>query len=228
VPIRSLVRAARPHRAPLAIGLPAAIGSTLFSLWLAPPVFGAAASASTDQAGLEAQTLTLSDLPPGWTATASTSSSGGATSSCGGRPFGASQRIARIQASFQDPSGLPELFEQISDYNSASTVFAKGVRDLDRCHNVSISQSGGPLKIHVAKLAYGGGHLTAAYALSFVVKSASVGRSEDVGLDVVLVRVGDEIVEVGLADVPKPQVSQLKSFVAKAIADIKRHPQSAG
>ena len=150
-------------------------------------------------------------LPQGWKATASASSSG-ATSGCVGRPFGASQRIAQIQASFQDPSGLPDLFEQISDYNSPSTVFAKGVRDLNRCHNVSISQSGAPLKIHVARLAYRGGRLTAAYTLSFVVKNASVGRSQDVGIDVVLVRVGDEIVEVGLADAPRPQVSQLRSF----------------
>jgi hypothetical protein len=228
VPIRSLVGAARPPRASLAIGLAAAIGSTLFSLSLAPPVFGAAVSASTDQAALQTQTLTLSDLPQGWKATTSASSSGGATSSCGGRPFGASQRIAQTQVSFQDPSGLPELFEQISDYNSPSTVFAKGVRDLNRCHNVSISQSGSPLKIHVAKLAYRAGRLTAAYALSFVLKSATVGKSEDVGIDVVLVRVGNEIAEVGLADVPSPPVSQLRSFVAKAIADIKKHPQSGG
>ncbi len=225
--MRSGARAARPPRASLAIGLAAAIGSTLFSLSLAPPVFGAAASASSDQAALQTQTLTLSDLPQGWKATASASSSG-ATSGCVGRPFGASQRIAQIQASFQDPSGLPDLFEQISDYNSPSTVFAKGVRDLNRCHNVSISQSGAPLKIHVARLAYRGGRLTAAYTLSFVVKNASVGRSQDVGIDVVLVRVGDEIVEVGLADAPRPQVSQLRSFVAKAIADIKQHPQSGG
>ena len=226
MPVRSVARAARPPRVSLAIGLAAGIGSTLFSLSLAPPVFGAPASASSDQAALQTQTLTLSDLPQGWEATASASPSGGATSGCGGRPFGASQRIAQIQASFQDPSGLPELFEQIWDYNSPSTVFAKGVRDLNRCHNVSISQSGAPLKIHVAKLAYRGGRLTAAYTLSFVVKNASVGKSQDVGIDVVLVRVGDEIVEVGLADVPRPPVSQLRSFVTKAIADIKKHPQS--
>ena len=228
MPIRSLVGAARPPRASLAIGLAAAIGSTLFSLSLAPPVFGAPASSSSDQAALQTQTLTLSDLPQGWKATTSASSSGGATSSCGGRPFGASQRTAQTQVSFQDPSGLPELFEQISDYNSPSTVFAKGVRDLNRCHNVSISQSGAPLKIHVARLAYRGGRLTAAYTLSFVVKNASVAKGQDVGIDVVLVRVGDEIVEVGLADVPRPPVSQLRSFVTKAIADIKKHPQSGG
>jgi hypothetical protein len=59
-------------------------------------------------------------------------------------------------------------------------------------------------------------------------KSATAGKSEDVGIDVVLVRVGNEIAEVGLADVPSPPVSQLRSFVAKAIADIKKHPQSGG
>jgi hypothetical protein len=196
----------------------AVVGSALLLCSHAAPAF--AQSVTADQAILQAQTLGLTDLPQGWLATnGSTSGGGGATTGCKGKPFASSQRIAVAAVSFQGPSDLPQLFEQIAAYTSASSVFAHGIKSLGRCHIVSLNQGGILLKIHVSKLSFPGGKQTRAYALSFTAKG------QKVVIDLVVEQVGKEIVEVSVADIPGPKISQLKKFVTTAVNKIKASPQ---
>lgn len=195
------------------------LGSVLLSFSLAAPAFGA--SAAVNLAALQAQVLVLADLPAGWMSTNAASSSG-AAQGCGGKPFSASHRIAVAEAGFQANPGLPELFEQIAVYHSASSVFQHGVHAIDRCHTVSLTQAGIKLKIHVAKLAFPGGKKTAAYSLRFTVKG------EQVGIDLVVEEIGNEIAQVGVANVPSPALSQVKQFVTEAVNKIKQSPPAPG
>jgi hypothetical protein len=173
---------------------------------------------TADQAILQAQTLALPDLPQGWLATnGRTRGGGGATTGCKGKPFASPQRIAVAAASFQGPSGLPQLFEQIAAYTFASSVFSHGITC--RCHLVSLNQGGILLKIHVAKLSFPGGKQTRAYALSFTAKG------QKVVIHLVVERVGNVIVERRVADIPSPKASQLKTFVTTAVNKIKAFPQ---
>ena len=208
-----------PPRTRLAAWTVAVLGSALLSVSLATPAFGA--SAAVNLSALQAQALTLADLPAGWTAT-NGSSSGGAAQGCAGKPFGTSHRIAKVDGSFQDPSGLPELFETITVYRSAPSVFQHGVQALDRCHRVSLNQGGIKLKIRVTKLAYPGGKKTAAYSLKFSVKG------QEVGIDVVVEEIGNEIAQVGVANVPGPALSQVKQFVTEAVNKIEKSPPAPG
>jgi hypothetical protein len=218
MPIRS-ARPARPWRIGRASVAAAVVGSALL-FCSAPPAF---ADATADQATLQAQTLALTDLPTGWLATnGSTSGGGGATTGCKGKPFASSQRTAVAAVSYQGPSELPQLFEQIAAYSSASSVFAHGIDALGRCHLVSLNQGGILLKIHVAKLSFPGGKLTRAYSLTFTAKG------QKVGIDLVVERLGAEIAEVSVADIPSPKVSQLKTFVTTAVNKIKASPQVTG
>jgi len=209
----------RPPRTRLAAWTVAVVGSAVLWFSLATPAFGA--SAAVNLSALQAQALTLADLPTGWVA-ASGTSSGGAAQGCGGKPFGASHRIAKVDGSFQDPSGLPELFETIAVYRSASSVFRYGTSAIDRCHTVSLTEGGIKLKIHVTKLAYPGGKKTAAYSLKFSVKGQTVG------IDVVVEEIGNEIAQVGVANVPGPALSQLKQFVTEAVNKIEKSPPAPG
>ena len=88
------------------------LGSLLLSLSLGTPALGA--SVAANQAALQAQILTLANLPQAWTITSGSANGGGVAAGCGGRPFGASHRIAEAEASFEDPADLPQLFEQIA------------------------------------------------------------------------------------------------------------------
>lgn len=195
------------------------LGSALLSFSLATAAFGASAAANLS--ALQAQALTLADLPAGWMTT-SGASSGGAAQGCGGRPFGASHRIAVAEANFVGAPGLPELFEQIAVYRSASSAFQRGVQAIDRCHIVSLNQGGIKLKIRVTKLAYPGGKKTAAYSLKFSVKG------QEVGIDVVVEEIGNEIAQVGVANVPGPALSQVKQFVTEAVNKIEKSPPAPG
>jgi len=199
----------------------AALCSVLLSFSLATPSFGASVAVAADQAAIDAQTLTLANLPQGWR-TAAESTSGGATESCADMPFGASDRIAEVEASFEDPSDLPVLLEQIAVFSSTSTVFKHGVRAIDRCHTVSINEGGTEIKIRLAKLGYPGGKETAAYSLKFKL------QGKKVGIDLVVEEIGNEIAQVGVADVPGPSLSEVEKFVSKAVNKIKHSPPAPG
>ena len=215
---RSAGIAARRARTHIAWGS-AVLGSALLSLSLATPAFGA--NVAADQAVLGQQTLALSDLPTGWAITNS-SGSGGAASGCPGKPFGTKHQIAKVEAGFQAQSGLPQLFEQIALYSSATSVFQRGVGAVNHCHAVSIKEGKTKIKIHVAKLSFPGGKRIAAYSLKFSIKG------EPVGIDVVVEEVGNEIVQIGLADVPSPKLSQVKQFVTEAVQKIVKTPPAQG
>jgi hypothetical protein len=198
----------------------AVLGSLLLSLSLGTPAFGA--SVAANQAALQAQILTLANLPQAWTITSGSANAGGVAAGCGGQPFGASHRIAEAEASFEDPADLPQLFEQIAVYSSTSTVFQHGVRAIDRCHTVSIEDGATKIKIHVAKLTYPGGKKTAAYSLRFKV------QSQKVGIDLIIEQIGNEIVQVSVADAPSPALSEVKPLQSTAIKKIKRSPPAPG
>jgi hypothetical protein len=216
--LRSAGTAARPARTRLAWGT-AVLGSALLSLSLATPAFGA--NVAADQAVLGEQALALSDLPTGWAIT-NTSGGGGAASGCPGKPFGTTHRIAKVEADFQAQSGLPLLFEQIALYSSAASVFQRGVRAINRCRLVSIKDGATKIKIHVAKLSFPGGRRIAAYSLRFSI------NGEAVGIDVVVEEVGNEIVQIGLANVPSPQLVQVEQFVTEAVQKVEKTPPAPG
>jgi hypothetical protein len=207
----------RPAQIRMAAGAIGIFATAVVATVGAGPASGA--SVADVQAALQAQTLALTNLPAGWTATDTSGGGGGATAGCSGKPFGASGRVAMVEASFEDPAGLPQLFEQISLYHSTSSVFQRSVRAIDRCRSVSVDSGGDKLKIHVAELAYRGGKKTSAYALSFAVKG------EKVGIDIVLEQIGDEVVQVSVADSPKPTLSEVEPLVAKAVKKVEASPK---
>jgi hypothetical protein len=202
------------------MGAMAIFGCLTFSASYAPAAF--AASVATNQAALGAQALTLADLPEGWTTTDAGAAGGGATAACGGAPFGPAHRIADVEASFEDPAGLPQVFEEIAVYNSTFSVFDNGVKVIDRCHTVAVHDGGIKLKIRVAKLAYPGGKLTAAYTLKFELKG------EKVGIDLVAQEIGNEIVQMSVANVPNPNLELVKQLVSEAVDKVKISPRAPG
>jgi hypothetical protein len=212
--------AAHPARTRLAGGGAAVLGSVLLSLALAAPSFGA--SVAANQAALQAQILTLKNLPQAWTVTTGSANGAGVAQGCGGKPFGATHRIAEADGSFQDPADLPQLFEQIGVYHSASGVFRRGVTTIDHCHTVTVVVSGTKVKVHVSPLAYKGGRLTDAFSLRFTV------QHQKVGIDLIVEQIGNEIAQVSVADVPYPVMSEVTPLVASAMGKIKRSPPAPG
>ena len=208
---------ARPAAARFGFCLALSVSS---GLCVAAPAFAQPTTTTTSatQAALQAQTLALSNLPLGWTATNGGANGGGTVQACRGQHFGAAGRLADAEASYEAPSGLPEFFEEISLYKATSTVFSKGVKTIDRCHTVALDQGGINLTIHVAKLAYPGGKKTAAFSLTFLVKG------QKVGIDLVIEQVGTEVAQVSVADSPSPALSQVKQLVARAVHKITTSP----
>jgi hypothetical protein len=219
VPIRPKPPA-RPIATRLGAGAAAVLGSVLLSLALGTSSFGA--SVAANQAAIQAQILTLKNLPQAWTVITGSANGGTVASGCGGKPFGAPHRIAEVAASFQDPADLPQLAEQISVYSSTSTVFTRGVSLIDHCHHVAVAEGAAKIKVSVAKLAYPGGKKTAAYSLRFKI------QSQKVGIDLVIEQIRNEVVQVSVADVPNPALSEVTPLVSAAMNKVKRSPPAPG
>ncbi len=177
---------------------------------------GGPAEASTlpkDLRVLRTQLLSTADLPSGWSTTTLGTSAGEAISSCRGGPFGPARRIAQSEAAFQDPSGVSQLYETIGLYRSAGREFRRSVRSIHACHAVALAERRDEMIIHLARLPYRGRD-TAAFSLSFQVNGQAVG------IDLVIKRIGNEIAQLSVADVPSPSMHQVRSLVHRAVAKI--------
>lgn len=192
----------------------AVLGGVL--LVLLATAMGGPAGASTlprDLRVLRTQLLSTADLPSGWSTTTPGTSASQAISACRGRPFGPAHRIAQSEAAFQDPSGVSQLTETIGLYRSPGQVFRRSVRSMRACHAVALAERRDTMVIHLARLHYRGRHTTA-FALSFRVKGQAVG------IDLVIERIGNEIAQLSVADVPAPSMRQVRSLVQRAVAKI--------
>ena len=173
-----------------------------------------AAAASSSQ--LTSELLAVTDLPAGWSTTATSSSSGGAAS-CKALDSGAWQSLpANAEADFTGGTLGPELAEKLAA-GSASQVAAAWqafTAATAQCASFTTpDSSGGTDKFSLAGLSfpsYGDG----TYAFALTVDADGVSASGDV----VVVRKGDVLVQifaVGLTGVP---VSVVEDAVGKAVA----------
>ncbi len=121
------------------------VARTLLASLAGAPLLGAAlaVSAAGAQTGtLQPQLLQVSDLGSGWAVITTTGGGIGCLMNVL-EPAGVHQ-TATVTADFRHSNGTPQLFEQIAEYSSEPTAYAKAITGLSHCHKVSGDPGGDP------------------------------------------------------------------------------------
>jgi hypothetical protein len=195
----------------------AALGLTV-TLALASTSYSAYALSKSQ---LKAKTLSLSDMPSGWSVDNSASSNPDNLTGC----------FARLQAFNHPVKGIvrakvnyangnaPLLQETLISGKGAIKQYAKYVAVMNSCKTVSITTSGATATGSVGALSLPTlGDGSKAYAIKLSIKGINVGY------DLVLFRVGQIPGDIVYADIGTPDISEVQSFATAAVNKIEGMP----
>ena len=187
-------------------------GSTATSAASGPP---------TTLPDVKGQLLTLGDLPAGWSVDNSSNSSSSTPKCVQNAKSTAAFDKAKAEADFQDGSnGLPALDEEIVyQPGHAQQTMAKFAQVMAGCGHIEWSVSGHTLTGTVGQMSFPNlGQQTEPYQINL---STSVsGLDITVGLDLIVIRQGDEIAIIYYGDLGTPDISQVQSFAEKAASKL--------
>jgi len=156
--------------------------------------------------------LKVNQLPTGWSQDNSSSNS---TNSCYYNPLWKVQHVGQAQIKFDPSGGTPELIEQLGSYKSGKTAFAHIAAVLNACTSFTEDIDGQAIRANLGAMSSPTfGNQSAAYTATFNVQGTSIAQDFDI------VRNGNIITAVGLADYGSVDVSQLDHFVSEAVSKL--------
>jgi hypothetical protein len=198
-------------------------GSTGQGAAVASSGHGGFSGAPATSRQLATQLLTLADLPAGWSITnnPSASSAGAGAGSINGCtvPNFHSAEAGRAEASFQGgAAGIPSAAETLASFagNAATTNYQTAKSSLDACKTFSIPSGGKTYQGTVAPLSLGQSFGSASSAWQLGVDADGF----TFGIDAVFVQKGREDMSITYFGLGAPDLSTLRSLVAKAVANM--------
>ncbi len=171
------------------------------------------------QKQLKLRALSLVDMPTGWVARPLTSI--GDTPSCLKDLKTTAAHVTRVEVSYID-TPLPAFDQVLESGSGAAARFAKFNHSLATCKRISFNEAGVTLHGTVKPLTFPAfGDTSSSYALSFKYQKSTIG------LDVVLVKVGNYVTGISFEEFGVPDIAQVESLVATATAALQFNPKSA-
>lgn len=190
----------------------------------APPV-STGASASTQPSvpipDVKAQLLQLSDLPIGWSTSASSNSTSSLKCLQNARSY-TKQDKAKAEADFQGGSNGVPFFEEGIGFlpgvaKAAMTTFATAMAG---CGQISLSDNGHTFKGTIGQMSFPTlGAQTLAYQMNL--STTASGLTITIGFDFAAVRfANDELALLAYGDVGTPDITQVQDLFQKAAAKV--------
>jgi hypothetical protein len=195
---------------------------TVPAIALSMAAFGASPAGAVSSAQLKAKTLSLADLPAGWSVDRSPP---GGASNLGGCLQGLAalkktppKGVVRAHVSYTMAGGFPGLQETIEAGKGEPARFNKYLRTIAGCKNISFTGQGVHYTGTVSALAVPTvGNSSHAYNITI----AAGGQS--IGIDIVLFRAGQYGGEIVYGDYT-PATSTLQAFATEAVNKIEGKP----
>ena len=175
------------------------------------------------KAQLRSKTLTISNMPTGWTVDNSSSSSSG--SAIGGGCLAgvkeAPKTETKVEVSFDDGQ-FPQLEEELATGNVGQASYNRLNHVLAKCKHFSVASNRQTVTVTVGQMSFPQvGSETKAYGLTFTADGINFGA------DFVLFRVGSVVGLVEYGDFGQPDPSQLQAFVTEAVNRVEGKPAAA-
>lgn len=187
-------------------------------------VFGVVALAATSapagaatKAQVKARTLSLSNMPTGWSVDNSANSSSGGIPCL--KPLKApSRHEVKASVSYADGS-LPALQEVVATGSGAAASYKALNKALAACKSFTSSSGGQKVTGSIGAMSFPsvGSHSTA-YAIHISIQGVNAG------VDVVLFEAGAYVGAVLYEDIGTPDASQAQAFVKEAVAKVEGKP----
>jgi hypothetical protein len=174
-------------------------------------------SAAVTKSQVKAKTLSLSDMPTGWSV--DNSSSGGVTTSgCLHALKTSAKSVVRVSAAYDDGS-TPAVQEVLEVGRGASARYREFNKELSGCKSISFTSNGQTISGTVGAMSFPEvGSRSTAFSITLTVQGINIG------VDYVIFEVGQYAGAVGYEDIGQPDVTQVHEFVTEAINKIEGKP----
>jgi hypothetical protein len=182
----------------------------------------AVAGASKPTAALKAKALALSNMPSGWSVDNNPSGNPNSFSGClkqlesqgNAKPNG----LVRVRVQYEDGQ-TPGISEVLVSGKGAAAHYRAYVSVMNSCKQVGFNDNGTEVKGSAGQMSFPTvGDASDAYAFTFSVKGFNLG------LDVVVFKVGNIDGDIAYEDLGSPDASTVEDFVTAAINKIQGKP----
>jgi pimeloyl-ACP methyl ester carboxylesterase len=171
--------------------------------------------AGQNTTSINARLLSVSDLPAGWTAVSSPTTSPDFTKSGCLSGLSATSNSSHTSASvsFTERSGLPAIGEYLAHGTSLGAEYSRAVKELDNCHSLTFTQNKYKIRATITRVALATvGNQSSTYALTYSVKGFALVST------VVFFRTSDYLGEFVYSDSVAPPASTITSL-AREVAN---------
>ena len=177
-------------------------------------VSGTASGASV-KAQLMTKTLSLSDLPTGWSVDDSSRNSGATTVSCLSGLKSSFTHGVKVTVAFRSGTTIPTMQETIETGPGVAARYRAFVRILSGCKSISFTSNGQNFTGTVGAMSFPRlGNQSSASSIVLMDQGIRAG------MDIILFRVADDIGEVFYEDLGTPNANQVQSLATMAVAKI--------
>jgi hypothetical protein len=180
-------------------------------------LIGCAPAGAMTKQQLQTKALAISDMPSGWSVDNSTSGGLAGVTGCLTelRALKNAQRgVTRVEVSYKDGTA-PAMSETLLSGSGAAARYAKYVKTLNGCTSVSLTTSDGTASGSVGAMSFPTvGNSSSAYALTLTLQGVNVG------IDIVMFRVGKVLGDITYEDLGTPDASTVQGFADQAASKV--------
>jgi hypothetical protein len=177
-----------------------------------PSTAAASTTTTAAKANLQALSLSISDLPTGWSVDNSSTSP---SSSCYSDPLTKVPSISYLSTRFVQGGSFPVLIQELGQYQDSRAAFDSIKSTLDACHNFTETSDTTTVSGSLGAMSFPQiGDGSAAYTATLSAQGVTVSQS------FVLVRKGQILTIVALGDYGSVDTTQLQQFVNQAVAKL--------